>query len=164
MIDREKESLFNTPDVVLERLGIVDGKRDFAIAMKEHVWGTLGEHGDQPLQMRMLCEFGTEHLENILATKTQLNELTKRIIIALLRERYQNWVIEQEAEILALGREQLNHEENLRILTTVVKAMKNGAERRGDNHLLNQLAGEPSDIAADIIANTKRRPNVIYPE
>lgn len=150
---RRDAALRNTPANVLDQMAIKDGRNDFKIAMKEHIWGTYGSTGNGRLKWLRLCECSTTHLENIITTQHHIQELTKRIIVALLAERYAKSDNEEAEEVIRLGREHpLNPEEKQRLMTAIVKTIQGEAKNRGDTITLSQLAGDPEEVARQIIS------------
>ena len=59
-------------------------------AMRKLLWGTHGRPTTSDCTWILLCELSSDHLENILAGQRQIPELYSRVILALLKERYQS--------------------------------------------------------------------------
>lgn len=51
------------------------------------LWGTRGKGGTEPLRFLPIGQLTTEHLEAILRTQTQINELYRNAIVTELRIR-----------------------------------------------------------------------------
>jgi hypothetical protein len=83
---RENEALLNTPVVVAQELGLYYCST-FGDAVKAHTWGTLGPDGQSPLKQIRLIDASTDHLENIIATQGNISEITRRVILRILRDR-----------------------------------------------------------------------------
>lgn len=81
-----ERALQTTPQEIKEHLGI-ENASNFEEAVQQHMWGTRGPDNKQPLKHLRLIDADTDHLENILATQFQIWEITKRVILHILRNR-----------------------------------------------------------------------------
>jgi hypothetical protein len=87
MVIRQNASLLGWSNSILDRVGI-SPDASFEEAVQQYRWGNRGEYGDEQLSYKRLVDCDTEHLENILSTQYLLPEFPKRVIIAILRDRY----------------------------------------------------------------------------
>lgn len=53
-------------------------------------WGTYGPTGKDPLKFVPLDECNTEHLEMIICTQDQCPPIYRKVILAILKDRYRN--------------------------------------------------------------------------
>lgn len=52
-------------------------------------WGTFGPTGLRPMEVRYLIDLDTDHLQNILMTQDSCPYLYRRVIIHILKNRWQ---------------------------------------------------------------------------
>jgi hypothetical protein len=81
---QEAKALQDTPPFVAKQLGLFPDVSTFDQAVKCHTWG---EGLTNSVPLIRLIDASTEHLECILGTQ-ELQEITKRVILHILRKRH----------------------------------------------------------------------------
>lgn len=73
----------------LRALRVHPDQHDYDALKRQLTWGTYGEDGKGPLNYVTLESMSTEHLENTIITQSQMPPLYRKVMLMILKNRYQ---------------------------------------------------------------------------